>query len=269
MNSKLKPTLTILLILVFSGMFLSCSVPEAMEESVQIAEDAESADAESVEVAIPTNDGRDAAAVPLAMPATPSALDADPEVPPTIKESRRLVLEWPPTIRKGDSDLIRITLEMDDDGDITPTVEIEGHESSGRNITVPDLYDSHIVTVKPQLNLSGINFSPSQQVTKTLRRGESVSFYWSVNPDTEGEFLGTASLQLNFKPIAGGDTTSISLSDQIFKIQVKTLFGMSGQTVRIVGWAFSLLGAIFSLDDIIKAAKRLFASQDKKDKDSS
>lgn len=178
-----------------------------------------------------------------------------------IKETRRLILEWPPTMRKGDADLIRITLEMDKNGEITPTVEIEGHESDGTKVTIPDLYDTHVVKVKAQLNLAGISFSPATQPEKRLQRGESVSFYWSVNPSTEGDFMGTVLFQLSFVPKEGGQETQISLSEQIFKISVKTLFGMSGKTVRIIGWAFSLVGAIFSFDDIIKFLKNQFGTK--------
>lgn len=50
---------------------------------------------------------------------------------PAIQETRRLVLEWPPVIRAGDADTVRLTLEMDEDGSLTPTAEIEGHVTSG------------------------------------------------------------------------------------------------------------------------------------------
>lgn len=245
MNPKRTLTLALLLFLMLSSAFYGC-------------------------VRLPTGEPSIVTMEPEETRPTPQATKLAPDIntdvnadtaPPTIKETRRLILEWPATMRKGDADLIRITLEIDEDGDITPTVEIEGHESKGEKITIPDLYDSHIVKVKPQLNLSGISFTPSKPTEKTLRRGENLSFYWSINPSTEGDFFGTASLQLSFTPKDGGNITTISLADQIFKIKVRTLFGMSGRTARLVGWSFSLLGAIFSFDDIVKFLKKQFETK--------
>ncbi|MGA7605567.1 MAG: hypothetical protein WCA79_06555, partial [Anaerolineales bacterium] len=45
---------------------------------------------------------------------------------PAIPESRRLTLEYPPSIRVGDSDVIRLTLELDTLGNVTPTAEVRG-----------------------------------------------------------------------------------------------------------------------------------------------
>ncbi len=255
MYPKRTHAFAILLILLFTAALFGCAglpAPEAVEVTAVVTKDTGGELPEGEEI-------------PEITP-TPSDLAPEVSAPPTIKETRRLLLEWPPSMRKGDADLIRITLEMDESGEITPTVEIEGHESSGIAVTIPDLYDSHIVKVKPRLNLSGIAFSPADQTAKTLRRGENVSFYWSVHPDAEGDYLGAVSCQLSFIPKDGGQETTISLSEQIFEIHVKTLFGMDGQTVRIVGWVFSLLGAIFSFDDIIKFIKKAFSAKKTKSK---
>lgn len=259
MSPKRNKFFAVFFILLFVGILAGCAPltgPETVQVTVVVNDDVEGEPV--VETIIVTEEV--VLETPLPTP-TPSDLAPEVSAPPTIKETRRLVLEWPPTMRKGDANLIRITLEMDEDGEITPTVEIEGHESSGIAVTIPDLYDSHIVKVKPQLNLSGIAFSPAVQTEKTLRRGENVSFYWSVHPDAEGDYLGAVSFQLSFIPKDGGQTTTISLSEQIFEIRVKTLGGMSGRTVRIVGWVFSLLGAIVSLDDIIKFIKKRFEDE--------
>src|SRR5215475_13076124 len=40
---------------------------------------------------------------------------------PAIPERRELTLEYPPKIRAGDSDIVRLTLEVNEHGDITPT----------------------------------------------------------------------------------------------------------------------------------------------------
>lgn len=85
-----------------------------------------------------------AGAPPVAALATPtfSLVPAATTLPtvvpqPSIQETRRLVLEWPPVIRAGDADTVRLTLEMDENGNLTPTAEIEGHVTSGQTVTTP------------------------------------------------------------------------------------------------------------------------------------
>ncbi len=47
----------------------------------------------------------------------PTVLPAQPAIP----ERRRLTLDYPPHIRAGDSDIVRLTLEVDEQGNLTPT----------------------------------------------------------------------------------------------------------------------------------------------------
>src|SRR5574340_114290 len=58
--------------------------------------------------------------------ATPTAQSLNTPVSPAlpaIPERRRVTLEFPPRIRLGDSDIIRLALEMDDEGGITSTAQ--------------------------------------------------------------------------------------------------------------------------------------------------
>src|SRR5688572_23526250 len=47
---------------------------------------------------------------------------------PAVPETRRLTLEYPPKMRAGvESSIVRLTLEVDDLGNITPTAQFEGN----------------------------------------------------------------------------------------------------------------------------------------------
>jgi hypothetical protein len=76
---------------------------------------------------------------------------------PAILEARRLTLEWPPRLRTGDSDLVRLTLEVDELGGITPTAEFEDHETVGETVYIPDVYDTHNVLAEARLDLAGMS----------------------------------------------------------------------------------------------------------------
>ncbi|HSG43638.1 MAG TPA: hypothetical protein VLA72_10835, partial [Anaerolineales bacterium] len=77
----------------------------------------------------------------------------DPEVlpataVPTIPERRRLTLEYPRYMRAGDSDVVRLTLEVDDLGNIVPTAEIDGNVVTGEVVEIPNLYLTHHVVAE-------------------------------------------------------------------------------------------------------------------------
>ena len=74
---------------------------------------------------------------------------------PAIPERRRVSLEFPPAIRAGDSDVIRLTLEMDDLGGITPTAEVEGNVITGKTVEIPNLYETHNVTAEARAGHGG------------------------------------------------------------------------------------------------------------------
>ena len=56
-----------------------------------------------------------------------------------------------------EGDIVRLTLEVDDLGNITPTAQIEGNVVVGETIEIPDLYETHNVTAEAQLDLAGMD----------------------------------------------------------------------------------------------------------------
>ena len=74
--------------------------------------------------------------VATVIPTSPPVIVASPQ--PAIPERRFLALEFPPRIRAGDSDVVRLTLEMDDLGNITPTAVVGGNVVTGDVIEIPE-----------------------------------------------------------------------------------------------------------------------------------
>jgi hypothetical protein len=112
---------------------------------------------------------------------------------PAIPETRRLTLEFPSKMRAGvEGDIIRLTLEVDDLGNITPTAQIEGNVVVGKTIEIPDLYETHNVTAEAQLDLAGMLVQPADAIYEPLKRGQSATFYWSIRPQETGmvDFFG-------------------------------------------------------------------------------
>ncbi|MBI3739861.1 MAG: hypothetical protein HY258_12505 [Chloroflexi bacterium] len=175
--------------------------------------------------------------------------------PPAIPESRRLTLEYPPKIRTGDSDVIRLTLEVDTLGNITPTAMIQGNAVTGTTVQVPNLYDTHYVTAEARLDLAGVEVRPPEAIDQALLPGQSVTFYWSVRPTESGTYRGTAWMFLRFVDKVSGVESRNALSAQTVQIEATNFFGLTGSAARAAGGVGSVLGAILGFpfaDDILK-----------------
>ncbi len=175
--------------------------------------------------------------------------------PPAIPESRRLTLEYPPKIRTGDSDVIRLTLEVDTLGNITPTAMIQGNTVTGTTVQVPNLYDTHYVTAEARLDLAGVEVRPPEAIDQALLPGQSVTFYWSVRPKESGTYRGTAWMFLRFVDKVSGAESKNALSAQTVQIEATNFLGLTGSAARTAGGVGSVLGAILGfpfVDDVLK-----------------
>ena len=201
------------------------------------------------------------ALLPTATLSLPVATQA-PTAVPRLPEQRRLTFEFPPKIRTGDADVVRLTLEMDDLGNITPTAELDdGNVVTGEVVEIPNLYETHTIIAEARLDMAGIQVIPSNLVSEPLLPGQSVSFYWSLRPEEPGEYRGTAWLYLRFIPNDGSAELRRTLSAQVFNISAVTLWGFKAGPARVVGGIGSVFGAILSLpfvDDLLKLLWRRF-----------
>lgn len=174
---------------------------------------------------------------------------------PAIPERRYLALEYPPRIRAGDSDVVRLTLNMDDAGNITPTAVIEGNVVTGEVIEIPNLYETHHVVVEASFDIAGVQVSPPDLSSQTLSPGQSVMFFWSIRPAEVGTYRGTVWLFLRFVDKVSGEESRKAVSAQLVEIEAVNLFGVPARVVRTVGGVGSVVGAVVGFpffEDIIK-----------------
>ncbi|MFH1907855.1 MAG: hypothetical protein ABIL11_10830 [Chloroflexota bacterium] len=166
---------------------------------------------------------------------------------PAIQESRRLTLEWPPVIRAGDADTVRLTLEVDDRGNLTPTAEIEGHITRGQTVFIPNVYDTHNVVAEARLDLAGLQVVPSETASQPLRPGQRVTFYWSVRPLEAGKFRGVVWFYLRFVPLLGGPESERAISAQTIEIEAVSFLGLKAGPARLLGAAGAFLCSVLGL----------------------
>ncbi len=184
--------------------------------------------------------------------AQPTQIAAQPALP----ETRQLTLEFPSKMRTGvEGDVVRLTLEVDDLGNITPTAQIEGNVVVGETIEIPDLYETHNVTAEARLDLAGMEVTPTDSIFEPLSRGQSATFYWSIRPQETGKYRGTVWLHLNFTDKSTGEESRIAVSAQLVEIEAVDFFGLSVNLARTSGVIGSVVGGVIGfpfIEDIIK-----------------
>lgn len=175
---------------------------------------------------------------------------------PAIPETRRLTLEFPPKMRAGvEGDIVRLTLEVDELGNITPTAQIEGNVVVGETVEIPDLYETHNVTAEARFDIAGMEVQPPEAIMEPLKRGQSATFYWSIRPQDPGKYRGTVWLHLNFTDKSTGEESRIAVSAQIVEIEAVDFFGLSVNVARTTGVVGSIVGGVVGfpfIEDILK-----------------
>jgi hypothetical protein len=186
----------------------------------------------------------------------PTAQGGSDKPQPEIPEARRLTLEFPPKMKAdAESDIVRLTLEVDDPGGVTPTAQFDGHVVTGETIEIPNLYETHFVTAEARFDVAGMAIFPSGPTYEPMKQGQSVTFHWSIRPPQTGVYRGTIWLHLNFVDRISGKESRMAVSAQVVEIEAVDFFGFSVDFVRTSGVVGSVLGVIIGfpfLDDIVK-----------------
>lgn len=213
-----------------------------------------------------TSSAEPGAAAPTA--AEPSELPTSvaPELTaqPALPERRRLTVEFPPRIRAGDSDLVRMTLEVDDLGNITPTAQIGGNVVTGEVVEIPNLYETHHVIAEARFDIAGLEVRPTELISEPITQGTSATFYWSIRPPDVGVYRGTIWLYLRFVDKQSGAESRKPVSAQIVEIKATNLLGLSGGFARTTGVVGSVVGTIIGFPFFEDILKLLFKRQNRR-----
>lgn len=202
---------------------------------------------------------------PLATP-TEDVSVSEPEQPepqPAILEQRRLSLEFPPVIRAGDADTVRLTLEVDEMGNITPTAEVDGNVVTDDIVAIPNLYETHYVLAQARFDMAGVEIVPPEVVNEPLLPGEKVTFYWSVRPEDAGSYRGRIWLYLRFTPKEGGDALTRTISAQSIEIEATTFLGFDARTARWAGAIGSFISGLLGMPFFEEIVKWLWGKRKK------
>lgn len=193
---------------------------------------------------------------PTLQPTSPGIpVPLPPTAQPALPERRRLTLEFPPQIRAGDSDRVRLTLEVDELGNLTPTAEVGGNIVTGEVIELPNLYETHNVIAEAQFDITGLQISPEERVSQSLLPGQSVTFFWSILPSGVGIYRGTIWFYMRFVDKVSGEQLERAVSASPVEIEAVNFLGLSANSARLFGAVGSVVGTVLGfpfLEDITR-----------------
>jgi hypothetical protein len=177
------------------------------------------------------------APTPDSRPETMAPAQAERHPQPGLSETRMLTLEYPPRIRAGDSDQIRLTFETDSNGTLTATAATAGNQPQREIIQIPNIYETHYVIAEARLDMAGIQISPLGLVSQSLQPGQTLTFTWSIRAEEPATHRGTVWFYLRYVPIDGGPEQRQALSAQKIEIEAVNFLGLKAQTARWLGAA--------------------------------
>lgn len=151
--------------------------------------------------------------------------------------------------------MIRLTLEVDEQGNITPTAQVEGNIIVGETVEIPNLYETHFVTAEARIDMAGMEIQPPGAVFEPMNPGRPVKFFWSIRPQETGLYRGTVWLHLVFVDRLSGEESRMAVSAQVVEIEAVDFFGFSVNLARTSGVVGSVVGGIVGfpfLEDIVK-----------------
>jgi len=173
---------------------------------------------------------------PLPTPApTPTT-----QLPTPIVEARIVELEWPPELRLGDSDVLRLALIPSQDG-YTVQTEFPDHQVDTQPIQVqrPGGYDLFAVA---RLDGVGFEIAPAGEQVQFLPPGEMASWSWSLRARAVGRQRLSVVMLLRWEPVGPGALRESVVFSRGLDIRIRSFFGLSRGQAMAGGLVGLLLG---------------------------
>jgi len=185
----------------------------------------------------------EAAASPPAESPLPTAAAPTKAIPPAdepILESRLVELEWPPKMRLGDSDIVRLALTPYQEGYLVQA-EFPEHAVQSQTIHVEQLAG---YTLAATARLDGVGFAiqPSGDQLQYLPVGQPLTWRWTIQPRAAGQQRLAVMLLLQWLPDASSPDKERQtlLFSKGLDVRVTSFLGLT-QGQAAAGGIFSLV----------------------------
>lgn len=189
-----------------------------------------------------------ATAQPASPTAAPTAGPATPAASPTaVVEARVVELEWPPQMRLGDSDIVRVAILPAEDALIV-TTEFEDHTTVTQTVPVAQLPGFDLAAVA-RLDAAGFAASPEGDQVQPLVFGQTATWRWTLRPLAAGQQRLAVNVRLRWLPQVGNPqpVREAALFDRGLTVQVTSFLGLTTRELAVVGLAGLAFGCTLSL----------------------
>lgn len=181
-----------------------------------------------------------------AAPPTPPPTAATP--PPTLVALEHVAeVEWPPRMRLGESDVVRLALLPEEDG---TGVVVEFPEHRTVTATVPLLQrPGYSVIAAARLDGVGFDVAPSGEQRQDWQQGETLTWRWSVSPRRAGQQRLSVNLTFYWRPESGRSLASRQVTAFSRGLDVRVLgpLGLTHNQALGLGLLGLLLGVALAL----------------------
>jgi hypothetical protein len=159
----------------------------------------------------------------------------------TVQGTYNVALTWPSRLRLGDGGVIRLVVEPTD--------------------PPPDFGSATRIIVKSRLEAGGLKAVPGGESLEPLLPGRQAVFYWKVFPEGNDDPEAVIWVSLLSGPSKADASASQALQGsqlltaQKIVIRAKSLFGLHGQVVRLLGGIGIVFGLALCLDGYLMLKK--------------
>jgi hypothetical protein len=158
-------------------------------------------------------------------------------------EARVLELEWPPRMRLGDSDVIRLSLIPSADGYSVRT-DFPEHKTVTQTLQI-DRAPGYDLVAAADLEGVGFEIAPEEEQSALINPNQEVTFQWSLQPLRAGQQRAIVSLVLRWVPQAGMNAVAreSTVYSRALNIEVVSFFGMNRSQAMTSGLFGVLVGS--------------------------
>ncbi len=159
-------------------------------------------------------------------------------------EARQIELEYPASIKLGESDVIHLSLAPSQKGYVVQA-EFPEHQTSQQEVPVqrPPGYDLYAVA-----RLDGVAFdlTPQGDQVRSLPAGETITWSWSLTPRRAGQQRLALTLLLRWQPVpaASGSLREAVIFSRGLQVQVSSFLGLPPALAGLIGAGMAVLALL-------------------------
>jgi hypothetical protein len=223
---------------------------EEVIQTVEVEKEVEKEVVSPTKATAPGTAAPQADATATSFPVKPTASVQEPLPTPQI-EARLVELEWPARLRMGESDIVRLSLIPSKDG-YTVEADFPEHSTDMEPVDVKRQEGYELFAVA-RLDGVGFEIAPAGEQPQYLPPGETITWQWSLQPQSIGQQRLAVVLLLRWTPTPGSlylPRESVVFSRGL-EIQIDSFLGLTrGQAMTgglvglLVGSGLCLMGLV-------------------------